>query len=266
MFDALRREIQDILGENFAVFFEYNTNQETNEAILNEYKNVAVLYVNYGDLKLLEGNQGLTGALQLELLLSVKEGAQLESVVSAPLYNLINKQNGKIEGEGGPWTYVLNYHAPTSTGEIHTTTEGVDYVVYSLPMDVTVTATLMLGEQFELQVWHNKEWKTLNNYVRMVLNPKVTLNPYTLVNGNVTKSSATAKVWGARIDFFFDIKDPLHKDIYKVLDRDPETVWKIRYSVAGDDYTERTVLFFDSNLTFERGQFTVSNINMCEAG
>ncbi|MCH5157478.1 MAG: hypothetical protein J1G02_06365 [Clostridiales bacterium] len=278
MFNTLRREIEEILGDNFAVFFEYSTNPENNDKILNEYKNVGVLYVNYGDLKLLPGNQGLTGALQLDLLLSIKEGVELESVVSKPLYALLKHQNGNIypikerqndgqcEDKEIAYRYVLNYHMPTSTGEIQTTAAGVEYVVYSLPIDVTVSTTLMMGDQFVLEVKYNGEYTKLNNASTTVMNPKLTLDPHTLVNGdNVTKSSAVARVWGNRVDILFDDSDKLHMAIYKALNENPDTVWDIRYSIDGTNYTERTVLFFDSTFTFTTGQFVVLSINMCEA-
>ena len=266
MFNALRREIEEILGDDFAVFFEYSTNPRKNDKILDEYKNVGVLHINYGDIKLLPNNQGMTGALQLDLLMTVKDGVELESVVSKPLYDLISKHNGVLypNGTGIIYSYVLNYHLPTSDGEEKITkTKGTRYVKYSLPIDVTLAASsLMLGEQFDIKL----NSIALKNVVNAVVNPKLTLDPHTYVKGNVTKSSATARVWGMQVNCLFDVTDELHNAIYKALNENPETVWEVQYSLDGTNYTTRNVLLFESTVTFERGQFAVLNLNMCEAG
>lgn len=270
MFDALRREIERILGNDFAVFFEYNTNSQNNEQILNEYKNVGVLYVNYGDLKLLPDNQGLTGAMQLDLLMCVKDGAQLESVVSKPIYDLLACHNGVLNKDNKTnYQYLLNYHMPTSTGEEHVTTEGIRYVIYSLPIDVTMSdSSLMLGDQFLFEIQLGNEFIPLKNRTTNTLAPRLTLDSHTPVNSSRTKSTAIASAWGKQVVFLFDGSDPLHKAIYKALDETPETVWKIRYKpdIDGYEYKTREVLFHDSTVTFERGEFAVLVLNMCEVG
>ena len=278
MFDALRREINEILGSDFAVFSEYSTKPEKNEEVLDAYKNVGVLYINYGDLRLLPGNKGLTGSLQLELMLRLEEGVTMESLVSKPLYDLMAHQNGRVYGrDNAPYGYVLNYHMPTSSGEMYTTTAGTEYVVYSLPIDVVLAAqSLMLGEEFVVEIDlgdTTPNFVELINIVSSVLMPNVTPDTCTMINSedddeiNSTKSSAIARVWGMHIEGNFDATNELHKAIYKALDTTPERTWTIRYkpNVDNFDYTTRKVIFHDSAVSFPRGQFAVFALNMCEA-
>lgn len=282
MFNALRREIQEILGDGFEVFFGYNTNDEDNEKILDEYRNVGVLYINYGDLRLLPNSQGLTGSLQLDMMLSIKDGVEVESVVSKPLFDLIAHHNGQFESysddddNGITYSYVLNYHAPTSSGEEYFTTAGNKYVIYSLPIDVVVAnKSLMLGEQFIVEIELDGEFVPLTNTASAVLMPKLTPDTCTYIddgddssNGvNTTKSSAIARVWGFHVECYIDLTNELHKAIYNALDKTPERTWNIRYkpNAKGFEYTTRKVLFHDSTATFPRGQFAVLIINMCEA-
>lgn len=269
MFNSLCKEINDILGDDFQVFYEYNTTPENNDKILNTYKNVGVLHINFGELKLLSGNQGMTGALQLDLLMCVKEGVQVEDLVSEPLYNLVDHQNGVIVQGDVNCTYVLNYHLPTSTGEIKVTSDkGVGYVTYSLPIDVTVAAnSLMFGEKFVVELLYNGRYTPLKNVVSCTLAPNVTLDSHTPVNTNTTKSDVLAKVWGMQIICNFDASDALNKEIYAALDESPERAWTIRYkpNVSGFTYKERKVIFHDSSISFPRGQFAVVTLNLAEA-
>lgn len=269
MFNSLCREINDILGDDFVVICEYNTTPENNDKILDTYKNVGVLHVNYGTLKLLPGNQGMTGTSKLDLLMCVKEGVVIENLVSAPLYDLLAHQNG-VFGQGeSNYRYLLNYHLPTSTGEVNVTQyKGVRYVEYSLPVDITMASnTLMLGGDFDVELSLNGSFTALKNIATSTLSPNVTLDSHTTVNTNTTTSDVLAKVWGMQIVFEFDATDALHKALYAALDDAPHTPWIIRYKpkIGSFAYKTRKVIFHDSSISFPRGQFTVVTLNLAEA-
>lgn len=272
MFRTLAREINAILnesGKTFNVYDEYSLHQTKSDEIWKEYRNIAVLYVDYGALRLLPGNKGLNGSLRLDLMLEVQPSDNVEDVISAPLEALINAQNGILNVDGTTVHYVLYYHVPTSDGHIQTTTTGIDYVTYSLPVDISLTNGLTMGDSTVVQLKLNDEWTTLTDSASVTFAYNKQLDSKTALNTNKIKSSVNAESWGLQAVANFDATNALHMAIWEALEDEPEKVWQVRYSLVGDftvssKYRTRECVTQNSFIVSERGQPTTLQLNITE--
>lgn len=269
MFKALKQQISDILNsgeKSFTVFDELQVEQYNSDKTWNTSKNVAVLYVNYGTVELLTGNQGLEGTLQLDLLLQVEQGVKIESLISEPLQNLIDNANGVILTEQGTnYEYELNFSLPTTDGDIRITNSGIKYLRYTLPVTVRMTNGVFLGDNANIQMCRSGGvLAPLVNVTSFVLNPNVVTMPIPKLNSNTMKSTVTAKNWKATIVAKFNPNDELHKVIYDTSNDNPKTLWTFSYILSTETMARsRTVVITDPVFTFNKGtaatmQFAVS--------
>lgn len=271
MFNALAREINEKLGDDYAVFSEYQIDQAYSEAVWREYKNIGVLYVGYGDLQLLSGNQGLQGQLMLQLLLAVDEGVKTAEVVSAALDRLVAAQNGTMyTDEGTAYKYILNYHLPTSTGKVENGPDAIRFVRYEVMIDVVLSSTLMLGSEFGIQMQNAAgNFVTLDNVISSVLVNNVMTAENTYLEGNTVRSDAVAKRWSLTVSLLYSPENALHRELLAETNADPQKVWIITYDYYDADGNQHTmtkgVILTNCNLVNERGQFSTFGFEALEA-
>lgn len=268
MFNSLAYEINTILngsGKEFAVFMNYNIEQEQGDALLDKFANIGVLYVNYGEIRLLENNQGLKGSMQLDLLMSIDDGVKVDDLVQAPLQALIDNANGKLKDGDGNAQYVLSFHLPTTNGDIKYTEQGKKYLLYSLPIDVFLSNGLLLGESVKIYLDGNE----IKNVSSATLTPIMQLDSRTMANSNKTLVTGLATAWSVQIVLVFNPSDTLHQAIYKCLLDEPYKKWTITLGdgeMKGTNGTNTTksVILHDGVSSFNRAQPTFLTFNASE--
>lgn len=273
MFNNIVYELQHILnesGKEFAVFNNFAVEQEKGDDLIDKYSNIGVLYVNYGTIKLLKGNKGLQGSMQLDLIMEIAEGVKTESVIQSPLQALMANTNGTLYDlqDGSQSQYVLQYHLPTTNGNVGYTTSGKKYVVYSLPIDLYLTSGLLMGESVTLTMSNGVVSDTLENVVRLTLAPSVQLDAKTMLNQRKTTVTPLAKGWGANVVFYYEREDAVHQAIYKSIMDTPFMEWSVTIGdkeLKGNNTdTTKIVVLHDSSVSFERGQPTMITLSMSE--
>lgn len=287
VFDAVKRELQDILNNNpknttYGIFNEYDIHQDHIVDDLNRYDNLGVLYVNYGSLQLLEGNSGMTGTIRLELLMGVKDGYTSSTPVTEPLYSLMESSNGRLKTmiADKDYSYVMNVHLPTSDGVVEFGDSTYKYVRHNIIIDITVSSDFILGNLFDLQFFNTNTqmWQSFPNMTMFLISPNKQLSTMPFIETESGEdddrftSFATQKVWGASVQSVFTPSNAIHADIYANAE-DLEKTYQIRYtykgasanpSVAGD-YVTKTVIVNDVAINAQKGVFVTLQFTMAEA-
>lgn len=279
IFDNLCREINTILdesGQSFGVVAEYQIQRDKLGELFELYDNIGVVYVNLGELYLLEGNQGLEGSMTLDLLMKVREDVNLESNIREPIDLLTSRQNGilietALDGTQTVYQYVLNYHVPTTTGHQEIASNGTAFIRYSVPIDLVVATGVTYGDDMQLAIKVGANYVKVKNVTEFILAPNVALDTKEQTNTNTNKAMPIAKSWGASVIVTFDKNDTLHKAIFNALESDPFTEWDIEYGFS-DDFTEqeptttkRHVISHDSTISFIKGVPSKMTLNLAEA-
>lgn len=287
VFDAVKKELQDILNNNpknttYGIFNEYDLHQDHIVDDLNRYDNLGVLYVNYGSLQLLEGNSGMTGTIRLELLMGVKDGYTSSTPVTEPLYSLMESSNGRLKTmiADKDYSYVMNVHLPTSDGVVEFGDGTYKYVRHNIIIDITVSSDFILGNLFDLQFFNTNTqmWQSFPNMTMFLISPNKQLSTMPFIETESGEdddrftSFATQKVWGASVQSVFTPSNAIHADIYANAEN-LEKTYQIRYtykgasanpSVAGD-YVAKTVIVNDVAINAQKGVFVTLQFTMAEA-
>lgn len=266
MFNKIVYELQAILnesGKEFAVFGNFMLDQEQGDALLDKYENVGVLYVNYGALRLMSGNKGLTGSMQLDLIMGIDDGTKTDEVIQAPLQALMSRTNGVLVDDD-TYNYVLVYHLPTTNGDVKYTSGGKKFVVYSLPIDIYLTSGLIMGESVEIKL----DGAIINNVVNCTIAPSVQTEARTQTNTNKTVVDGLSSAWGMQLTIMFAPNDATHKALYQAIVENPLKVWHVE---IGDGQlktnganTQKYVLLQESPIAFQRAQPSLLSISAVE--
>lgn len=150
IFELLAQEIKSILGNDYVVFTEMSLHAQENQDVWEQFDNIGVLYVGYGDLQLLTGNQGLKGQAELQVLCKVKDRYNNINPIRNALDNLTATANGTIYAPQGEYKYIMNCGVPVSDGEVNMGIES-KFVSYTVPINVTVASGLMFGAEYEVE-------------------------------------------------------------------------------------------------------------------
>ena len=281
MFNSIVYELQNILnesGKEFVVFPNYVLDAAQGDAIIDKYANVGILYVNYGALRLMTGNKGLTGSMQLDLIMEVEDGVKTDEIIQAPLQALMSSTNGELkevetrpdepEWEQTGYNYILSYHVPTTTGDINYTSEGKKYIVYSLPIDIFLTKGLLMGDSVPVKLQVDNEFVKIENLVNYTIAPSVQVEGKTMVNTNKTVVDALSSTWGMQLAILFDPSNELHKLIYESIIDNPFKVWTIeiedgQMKTSGAN-TTRQVILQETPLQVQRAQPVLWSISAVE--
>lgn len=278
MFNSIVYELQNILnesGKEFVVFPNYVLDAAQGDELINKYENVGILYVNYGALRLMTGNKGMTGSMQLDLIMEVEDGVKMDEIVQRPLQALMSHTNGKImeiegkedgeldwEKEG--YNYVLVYHLPTTNGDVKYTSGGKKFVVYSLLIDVYLTSGLIMGESVEIKL----DGATINNIVNCTIAPSVQVEPRTMLNHNKTVVDGLSSAWGIQFTIMFAPNDATHKALYQAIVENPLKVWHIEINdgqlKSNGENTQKYVLLQECPIAFQRAQPSMLSISAVE--
>lgn len=287
VFDAVKKELQDILNNNpknttYGIFNEYDLHQDHIVDDLNRYDNLGVLYVNYGSLQLLEGNSGMTGTIRLELLMGVKDGYTSSTPVTEPLYSLMESSNGKLKTmiADKDYSYVMNVHLPTSDGVVEFGDGLYKYVRHNIVIDITVSSDFILGNLFDLQFFNTNTqmWQSFPNMTMFLISPNKQLSTMPFIETESGEdddrftSFATQKVWGASVQSVFTPTNAIHADIYANAEN-LEKTYQIRYTYKGasanpsvvGDYVTKTVIVNDVAINAQKGVFVTLQFTMAEA-
>lgn len=277
MFNRIVYELQEILnesGKEFVVLPNYVLDAEQGDALINKYENVGVLYVNYGALRLMTGNKGLTGSMQLDLLMCVEDGVKTDEIIQAPLQALMGRTNGFLtdveaqpdapEWEQTGYNYILSYHVPTTNGDVQYTSEGKKYIIYNLPIDIFLTRDLLMGDS--VKVW--LDGQLLTNLLNYTIAPSVQVEGKTMVNTNKTVVDALSSTWGMQLSLLFNPNDATHKAIYQSIIDTPFKVWTIEIDDGqmrtDGQNTVRHVVLQENPLQVQRAQPVAWSISAVE--
>lgn len=279
MLNSMFKEFQAILGDEYALFQEFNPKLWKNKEILDKYKNIGVLYVTNGNLNKLPDGAMMEISYVLELFMRVEESYNTSAPVVLPLENLATGTTGKIytDRNNQSYNYILNVGLPTSDGSLEPAGD-YDYIRYELPISVVFTNRIALSDNTSITLKIDGEtFPKLRHVLSFVEAPQTQLETDTfldeLTTGSVTypemqnESAVVATSWNAQIVKLYDPYDRVDVALRKLILDTPDKQITITYRNGSDEQNARVrqVILHDCTFSNELGQAVVMMINMSTA-
>lgn len=284
MLNAMFKEIQRRLGDEYGLFREFNPHVWRNKEILNKYKNIGVLYVNNGNLNKLPDGAMMEISYTLELLVRIAETYNNNIPIVLTFEELATGMTGVICTDSGVrCQYVLDVGLPTSDGAI---IEGGDcnFVRYQLPITAVFTNGVALSDNNHIELTIGDVTGALKSVLSFVEVPQTQTQTETFVNegtavGDVqypamqNETMIIGTGWSAQVNKLFRPDDPVDKALRKMLLDNPRQVIEVAYKAyAGttendipDEKRTRRVIVHNAVFSNELGQATYLSFSMSTA-
>lgn len=265
MLKAMFKEIQELLGDEYALFSEFNPKVFESEKILSKYKNLGVLYVNNGNLGKLPDGAMMEIDYTLDLFMQVADTVNVSDVIVAPLEALATGTTGNImTNNGAEGTFFLNTGLPTSDGTIWEGVGDRNYVRYELPISVIFTNGIDIADNKGIIISIDGNSYELKSVLSVVEAPQTQLETSTFINasgGNPAMQNeciVVASNWSIQINKVYRPQDDA--DIRQCIIGTPNKVASITYKGI-----THQVIFHDCTFASELGQVEVMTINASTA-
>lgn len=278
MLNAMFKEFQKRLGDDYGLFQEFNTHVWKSKEILDKYKNIGVLYVTNGNLSKLPDGAMMEISYILELFMRVEESYNNSNPVVLPLEEIATGTTGVIYTDPSNTSYhfILNTGLPTSDG---TTIESEDcnYVRYELPISVVFTKGIALSNNTNILLTIDGEtYPKLKSVLSFTEAPQTKLETNSFLNvltdGNVTypamknESAVVATSWNAQLVKLYNPYDRVDEALRKIILDNPQKTIRITYRNGDNELSRvREVVLHDCTFSNEVGQAVLMTLNMSTA-
>lgn len=142
MIENIKQELANVLGGDFKVY--YNTSNSVIESEAEEDKGIGVFMVTAGDIRPLQGNQGLEASCLLRLFVPVFP-LDLYHKLLAKIDDLVDNTNGTIISiDETKYSYVISYKVPRPSSNV-TTLAGTDRQIYDVSLNIVLSSVCLFG-------------------------------------------------------------------------------------------------------------------------
>lgn len=278
MLNAMFKEFQKRLGDDYGLFQEFNTHGWKSKEILDKYKNIGALYVTNGNLSKLPDGAMMEISYVLELFMRVEESYNNSTPVVLPLEELATGTTGVIYTDPSNTSYhfILNTGLPTSDGATRES-EDCNYVRYELPISVVFTKGIALSNNTNILLTIDGEtFPKLKSVLSFTEAPQTKLETNSFLNvltdGNFTypamknESAVVATSWNAQLVKLYNPYDRVDEALRKIILDNPQKTIRITYR-NGDNELSRVheVILHDCTFSNEVGQAVLMTLNMSTA-
>lgn len=275
MLNAMFKEFQKRLGDDYGLFQEFNTHVWKSKEILDKYKNIGVLYVTNGNLSKLPDGAMMEISYVLELFMRVEESYNNSNPVVLPLEEIATGTTGVIYTDPSNTSYhfILNTGLPTSDGAT-IESEDCNYVRYELPISVVFTKGIALSNNTNILLTIDGDtFPKLKSVLSFTEAPQTKLETNSFLNvltdGNVTypamrnESAVVATSWNAQLVKLYNPYDRVDEALRKIILDNPQKTIRITYR-NGDNELSRVheVILHDCTFSNEVGQAVLMTLNM----
>lgn len=264
MLKAMFNEIKARLGDQYALFEEFNPQIFCNEEILAKYRNIGVLYINNGNLGTLPDSAIMNITYTLELFMRIDDTFITSDLVTKDLVNLATGTTGVIMSDGAKTQFVLDTGLPTSDGNIVKGLGPCDYIRYELPIAVTFVNNVELAKTDDVVITINGIAHPLKSVLSVVEVPQTQVETNTFLNtvgdypAMQNESSVVAFAWGLQVVKLYRPSEDLM--IRQAILDSPTVPVTVTYKGK-----TRRVIFHDCSFANELGQAVVMTINVSTA-
>lgn len=279
MLKEMFREIQEILGDSYGLFREFDTHSAYSAETLEKYQNVGVLYVNDGNPNFIPDGASMTINYTLSLLMRIPEGQNTSDLTVEPLQGLSSELTGEIYSEGTKWRYVLNVGLPQSDGFVQVMGNGAQYINYDIPILAIVVSGVALSDNSKINVSMSVDGTSYSGALSAVVSavevPEVQMESavfaQSATSGGVTynageiESMPIAKGWSLRVIKLFRRDDPLDKALLNVARNTPGTAITLSYAMGDETAKSRVCYIHDVTVSNEKGQTVVFAFTLSQA-
>lgn len=283
MLNAMFKEIQSRLGEEYGLFHEFSPNAWRDKEILDQYKNIGVLYVNNGNLNKMPDGAMMEISYTLELFVRVEETYNNSTPVVLPLEKFATGTTGFVfDDEGVKTQYILDVGLPASDGVI---IQGGDcnFVRYELPITAVFTKGVALSDNNHIVLNIGGVEGALESVLSFVEVPQVQTQTETFVNATVdypamqNETMIVGTSWSAQVSKLYRPDRAIDRALRKMLLDNPRQVVTVSYKACDgiidnkidgepiDKVRTRRVIIHDATFSNELGQATYLSFSMSTA-
>ena len=276
MLNAMFKEFQNILGDEYGLFREFNPQPWRNKELRQKYKNLGVLYITNGNLGRLPDGALMQISYTLELFMRVPESFALSDPILLPLDKFATGTTGIIKApqiDGIEYQYILDTGLPTSDGAL-IPGDDYNYIRFEIPISAVFTNGVFLANNGNITLTIDKVDYTLKGVISFTEIPQTQLETNTFLNatsGDGTDYPAmqnetliVATGWSAKISKLY-CNDQTDKALRKLLVDTPRKELLISYSNGNENVRKRKVIAHNCVFANELGQVAYMEINLSTA-
>nr|DAR85338.1 MAG TPA: hypothetical protein [Caudoviricetes sp.] len=236
MFEEILREINRILGSDYALFWEFYPQEEKADEVLAVYKNIGMLRIETGTLQLLQGNQGMQVDTALHLLMRIEDTDLTSKRITDALNALVSAANGYIETAEGNYNYVFSFGLPRRVAPVEHF-RAVNFVPYVIPLNITVSQELVFGDDIQVTI----DNQALDGIISWQETPSKTLRALTMFNVDEIKNAFEMKTWSFTALVMYKDDNSLHNALLEDERAEPHTVHDFVYKIGNADAVTKKV-------------------------
>lgn len=278
MLKAMFKEIQARLGDEYGLFDEFNAQPWSVDEYRKMYKNLAVLYIDNGDLQSIPDGAFMVISYRLDLFMKVPETYNTSEPVVLPIQEFAQNATGVVFTENGsePTQYVLNCRMPTSTGELIESGD-CNYIPYSMEIEVVFVrgASMSSATPVRIVLPGSNEAVTLKGVVSFTEAPQADTETNVFVNAATidgetyeamtNETMVVAKGWNAQVVKLFRPQDASDQYLYNVAFNTPSTQVTVQVeNPATGTLTQRNVVLHNCSMANVVGQAIYFTIGMSQ--
>lgn len=274
MLKAMAKEIQEILGNDYAMYVEFNPKSIYGDETLEKYKNIAVLYLNNGNPNFVPDCASMTLYYTLVLYMRIPERQNTADMTVDPLEKLNKEMTGKLYTENATWNYVLNVGLPTSDGDLKL---GGDarFIIYEVPITAIVTSGVLLTnftKKIKISIGTTSDFLkgviTCTETPTSELESAIFLNSGALLGetANAVESLVVARGWGLHITKLYRPDDPIDKALRsEALLVTSDNIISVQYAMGNESPITRNCIISDVTFANEKGQAVIMSFTLSKA-
>lgn len=274
MLKAMAKEIQEILGNDYAMYVEFNPKSIYGDETLEKYKNIAVLYLNNGNPNFVPDCASMTLYYTLVLYMRIPEGQNTADMTVDPLEKLNKEMTGKLYTENATWNYVLNVGLPTSDGDLKLGGD-TQFIIYEVPITAIVTSGVLLTnftKKIKISIGTTSDFLkgviTCTETPTSELESAIFLNSGTLLGetANAVESLVVARGWGLHITKLYRPDDPIDKALRsEALLVTSDNIISVQYAMGNESPITRNCIISDVTFANEKGQAVIMSFTLSKA-
>lgn len=274
MLKAMAKEIQEILGNDYAMYVEFNPKSIYGDETLEKYKNIAVLYLNNGNPNFVPDCASMTLYYTLVLYMRIPEGQNTADMTVDPLEKLNKEMTGKLYTENATWNYVLNVGLPTSDGDLKLGGDA-QFIIYEVPITAIVTSGVLLTnftKKIKISIGTTSDFLkgviTCTETPTSELESAIFLNSGTLLGetANSVESLVVARGWGLHITKLYRPDDPIDVALRsEALLVTSDNIISVEYAMGNESPITRNCIISDVTFANEKGQAVIMSFTLSKA-
>lgn len=249
MFEEILREINGILGSDYALFWEFYPQEEKADEIIEIYQNIGTLNIETGSLQLLQGNQGMQVDTSLHLLMRLEKTDLTSKRINNALNTLVSVANGYIDTAYGSYKYVLSFGLPRKVAPVEHF-RAVNFVPYVIPVNITVSQELAFGDEIQITI----DNQVLDGIVSWQETPSKTLRALADFNSDTTTNAFELKAWSFSVLAMYKSGNALHNSLLNSEREEPDMIHNFTYKIGESDAITKKV-YVSAVLSGQRREF-----------